>query len=211
MDVPGQVLELVGSRCKAELEARRTGPGIPFWQHETHYLYVMAEMNDAEGVYLVNTGMRGADLTATQQAYAFAGVGTPIVREGVAPMVTPESFELGATRLTGLESAFGFFEQTTTADGFRLDGMIGLGVVGRLRWTLDFATRRIYFAEGTPTARPKKPAKAADTKKPAADTKKPADTKATTPSDAPKKPAKATATPKQPAKAKDTEATKPGS
>lgn len=164
VDVPGKVLELVGPRCKTELAARRTGAGMPFWQHETHYIYVMAEMNDAEGIYLLNTGMRGADLTATQAAYAYGGVGTPIVRDGVAPMVTIDSFELGETRLAGLESAFGFFEQTTTADGFRLDGMIGLGVMGRMRWTLDFDTRRIYFAESTSKpadAAPKKPAKAA--------------------------------------------------
>jgi hypothetical protein len=178
IDVPGKVLELVGSRCKPELAARRSGASLPFWQHETHYLYVMAEMNDAEGIYLLNTGMRGADLTATQQAYAHAGVGTPIVRDGVAPMVTVGSFELGATRLSGLESAFGFFEQTTTADGFRLDGMIGLGVMGRVRWTIDFDTRRIYIADanvprggetgGSKPKQPAKPSKAADTPKPPA-------------------------------------------
>lgn len=159
VDVPGKVLELVGPRCKADREARRVGPGAPFWQHETHYLYLMAQMNGAEGIYLVNTGMRGADLTATQTAYAHAGVGTPIVREGVAPMVTLDSFDLGGgTRLLGLQSAYGFFEQTQTADGFRLDGMIGLGVMGQRRFTLDFETRRIYFADASAAA-PSKPAK----------------------------------------------------
>ncbi len=155
VDVPGKVLELVGNRCKSELEAHRTGAGMPFWQHETHYLYFMAQMNGAEGIYLINTGMRGADLTATQLAYAHAGVGTPIVREGVAPMVTIDAFTFGDVRFAGLESAFGFFEQTTTADGFRLDGMIGLGVMGRRRWTIDFDTRRIYFAPSSAAAEPK--------------------------------------------------------
>jgi hypothetical protein len=150
LDVSRMVLELVGPRCKAELEARRVGPGVPFWQHETHYLYVMATMNGAEGMYLVNTGMRGADLTATQAAYAHAGIGAPIVREGVAPMVTIDAFVLGSTApgstVPGkLESAYGFFEQTATADGFRLDGMIGLGTIGRRVFTIDFDTRRIYF------------------------------------------------------------------
>jgi hypothetical protein len=150
---------------------------------------VMAEMNDAEGIYLVNTGMRGADLTATQQAYAYAGVGTPIVREGVAPMVTIQSFELGDTRLSGLESAFGFFEQTSTADGFRLDGMLGLGVMGRMRWTIDFETRRIYFADpsvpqGVPTSVPG--TKPSDAKQPAKAPKKPA--AAAEPAKASKKP-----------------------
>lgn len=179
VDVPGKTLELVGSRCKSDLEARRVGPGVPYWQHETHYLYLMAQLNGAEGVYLLNTGMRGADLTATQLAYAHAGVGTPIVREGVAPMVTIESFELGATRLGGLEAAFGFFEQTATADGFRLDGMIGLGVMGRRRWTIDFDTRRIYFADAPAKPAPAKPAPA-----------KTAPAKPAKPAKAPKKDAK---------------------
>jgi hypothetical protein len=192
VDVPGEALELVGRRCKSDLEAHRTGTGVPFWQHETHYLYIMAEMNDAEGIYLVNTGMRGADLTATQLAYAHAGVGTPVVRDGVAPMVAIESFELGDTRLSGLESAFGFFEQQATADGFRLDGMIGLGVMGKRRWTIDFETRRIYFAEPTPT----------DAAKPTKGTAKPAkDAKATKDADEPPKAAKPAGNADKPAKA----------
>ncbi len=152
VDVPQKALELVGGRCKSDLQARRTGEGLPFWQHETHYLYVTAQMNGAEGIYLLNTGMRGADLTATQLAYAHAGIGAPIVRDDIAPMVTIESFELGQNRLSGLEAAYGFFEQTATADGFRLDGMIGLGAVGQRRWTIDFDTRRIYIAEGSAAA-----------------------------------------------------------
>ncbi|MCA9708388.1 MAG: retropepsin-like domain-containing protein [Myxococcales bacterium] len=146
VDVPGEVLELVGSRCKSDLQARRVGEGVPFWQHETHYIYVMARMNDAEGIYLVNTGMRGADLTATQLAYGHAGIGAPVVRDDAAPMVEVASFVLGDTTLPKLAAAYGFFEQTSTSDGFRLDGMIGLGVMGQRRWTLDFETRRIYFS-----------------------------------------------------------------
>ncbi len=146
VDVPGKVLELVGSRCKSDQQERRVGEGLPFWQHETHYLYVMGQMNGAEGLYLVNTGMRGADLTATQVAYAHAGVGSPVVRNDVAPMVAIQSFALGGAEFSGLEAAYGFFEQTSTADGFRLDGMIGLGAMGQKRWTLDFDTRKIYFA-----------------------------------------------------------------
>lgn len=160
VDVPGKVIELVGSRCKPEQQARRVGEGVPFWQHETHYLYVMAELNDAEGIYLVNTGMRGADFTATTLAYRHGGVGAPVVRDGVAPMVDIASFALGDTRLTGLEAAYGFFEQTSTVDGFRLDGMVGLGVMGRRRWTIDFDTRRIYFVGGA-SAMPAKEAEPA--------------------------------------------------
>lgn len=149
LDVPGKVLELVNPRCKSDVQARRTGEGLPFWQHETHYLYVMAKLNGAEGLYLVNTGMRGADLTATQLAYGHAGIGAPVVRDEVAPMVTVQLFELGAAKFARLGAAYGFFEQTATADGFRLDGMIGLGTMGKRRWTLDFETRRIYFAAQT--------------------------------------------------------------
>jgi hypothetical protein len=171
VDVPGKVLELVGPRCTPEREARRVGAGVPFWQHETHYLYVMAQMNGAEGIYLVNTGMRGADLTATQTAYAHAGVGTPILRDGEAPMVTIASFELGATRLSGLQSAYGYFEQDQTADGFRLDGMIGLGTMGQRRFTLDFDTRRIYLANASASPRPEKSEPKAKATKPAKDAK----------------------------------------
>ena len=146
VDVPGKALEVVGSRCTSDLQARRVGEGLPFWQHETHYLYVMAEMNGAEGIYLINTGMRGADLTATQLAYAYAGIGAPVVRNDAAPMVVVKSFSLAGATLSGLEAAYGFFEQTSTADGFRLDGMIGLGAMGRRRWTIDYETRKIYFA-----------------------------------------------------------------
>lgn len=149
LDVPGKALELVSPRCKSDIAERRQGESVPFWQHETHYLYVMAKMNGAEGLYLVNTGMRGADLTATQLAYAHAGIGAPIVRDDVAPMVTVSALELGSTRFAELSAAYGFFEQTATADGFRLDGMIGLGVMGKRRWTLDFDTRRLYFAPAT--------------------------------------------------------------
>ncbi len=149
IDVPGKSLELVGAgrRCKADREARRTGAAVPLWQHETHYMYVMAELQGAEGLYLINTGMRGADLTATQLAYGHAGIGAPPVREGEAPMVEVSAFALGGLQLGGLGAAYGFFEQTTTTDGFRLDGMIGLGVVGQRRFTIDLETRRIYFAD----------------------------------------------------------------
>lgn len=168
VDVPGEALELVGSRCRAELEARRSGSSVPFWQHETHYLYVMGELEGAEGIYLINTGMRGADLTATQLAYRHAGIGAPIVRDDVAPMVTVQSFELGDAKLSGLEAAFGFFDQNVTADGFRLDGMIGLGVMGQRRFTVDFDTRRIYLAEPSAAAPAKKePAKKKAAAKPA--------------------------------------------
>ncbi|MCA9651265.1 MAG: retroviral-like aspartic protease family protein [Myxococcales bacterium] len=168
LDVPAKTLELVqgGGRCKGDREARRTGEGLPFWQHETHFLYVMAELGDAEGLYLLNTGMRGADIAANLLAHGHAGLPIPPMRDDVA-MGTVDAFTLGPLTLSGLESAVaytdpqgqirGFFERVKTSTGFREDGMIGLAPLATRRFTLDFDTRRIYFADAPPTAAAKEP------------------------------------------------------
>ena len=148
VDVPGKKLELVapGAKCKAARDARRTGTAVPFWLHETHYIYLRALLGPAEGVYLVNSGMHGADLAATPAAYAFAGIGAPPIRADEAPMVTIDSFGLGGgIELTKLVAAFGFFDQTQTSDEFRLDGMVGLGTLGKKRFTLDYDMQKIWF------------------------------------------------------------------
>jgi Aspartyl protease len=147
VDVPGKKLELVagGAKCKAARDARRTGTAVPFWLHETHYVYLRGQLGPAEGVYLLNTGMHGADLAATPGAYAFAGVGAPPIRSDEAPMVTIDSFKLGELQLTKLVAAFGFFDQAQTSDAFRLDGMIGLGTIGKKRFTLDYENQKIWF------------------------------------------------------------------
>lgn len=150
LDTPGNTLELVagGARCRKDREARRTGAATPMWLHETHYIYVAAKMNGAEGIYLMNTGMRGADMTAGQVAYAHAGIGIPAMRSDTAPMVEVDELTIGdAFAAVGLTSAFGYFENTQSSDRFRIDGMLGLGVVGRKRFTLDFETRQIWFAQ----------------------------------------------------------------
>lgn len=158
IDVPAETLDLVSGsgRCKSEREARRTGEGLPFWQHETHFLYVMGQLGAAEGLYLVNTGMRGADVAANLLAYGHAGLPIPPMREDVA-MGTVDDFGLGPLTLSGLESAVaytdprgqirGFFERVQTSAGFREDGMIGLTPLAKQRFTVDFETRRIYFGE----------------------------------------------------------------
>lgn len=164
IDAPAEQLELVqgGGRCKGERQARRTGEGLPFWQHETHFLYVMGELGDAEGMYLVNTGMRGADIAANLLAHGHAGLPIPPMRDDVS-MGTVDAFTLGPMRLSGLDSAVaytdpqgqvrGFFERVETSTGFREDGMIGLTPLAQRRFTIDFETRRIYFGEGqSPTA-----------------------------------------------------------
>lgn len=172
VDVPGESLELVGGggRCKGDREARRTGDGLPFWQHETHFLYVMAQLGKAEGLYLINTGMRGADVAANLLAHGHAGLAIPPMRDDVA-MGTVDAFTLGPLTASGLSSAVaytdpqgqirGFFERVKTATGFREDGMIGMAVLGQRRFTVDFDTRRIYFGpdervpQGVPITTPK--------------------------------------------------------
>ncbi len=148
LDVPQSKLELVSSerKCKEQRTALLSGPSTPFWMHETHYIYVMGSMNGAEGVYLINTGMRGADMTANQQAYKHAAVGAPPLQAGEAPMARIKTFALGnGFSVEGLASAWGYFQQTQSSDGFRLDGMIGLGVLGRRRFVLDFEEHKIHF------------------------------------------------------------------
>lgn len=137
-------------RCAAALERNRKGPAVPFWVHETHYIYLMGRMNDAEGVYLLNTGMRGADLTANEAAYAHAGVGAPAIHGGAPGLARIDRFTLGEHERTELGAAWGFMQQNATSDGFRLDGMIGLGALSRGEWTLDFEQQRLYLRAAPP-------------------------------------------------------------
>ncbi|MFO7561715.1 MAG: aspartyl protease family protein [Enhygromyxa sp.] len=151
VDVASETLEIVepSRRCQKQIDANRAGAAVPFWVHETHYLYVLGKMNGAEGMYLLNTGMRGADLTANEAAYAYAGIGAPVVRPGSSPVATIQRFELGDFTREGLGAAWGFFRKNATVDGFRLDGMLGLPVLGDGRWTLDFEQQRLYLQPPT--------------------------------------------------------------
>jgi hypothetical protein len=154
VDVHAGTLELVrrGGRCASDLRKRRVGAKVPFWVHETHFVYVKAELNGAEGVYLVNTGMRGAAITGTHLAYAHAGIGTPPLRRGEMPMVKVPAVALAQkVRVENVLGAYGVPEQTETADGFRLDGMLGLDLLSRWRWTIDFDEQRMYFSGGEAT------------------------------------------------------------
>jgi hypothetical protein len=161
VDVPGQKLELVapGPACKAARDAKRKGKDLRFYLHEAHHIYIPAKMNSAEGLYLLNTGMRGADLAATQAAYSYAGIGAPALRSDEIPMVTVGRFAMQAGGVDELDAAkkpneyvvekraaaFGFFEQSQSSDGFRLDGMIGLGGLGSKAFTIDYETQRIWI------------------------------------------------------------------
>lgn len=148
LDVPGGKMDLAlaSKKCASAQAELRKGDSVPFWMHETHYIYVMASMNGAEGLYLVNTGMRGADMTANQAAYAFAAIGAPPMRADEAPMVRVAELDIGkAMRGKDLAAAYGYFQQGQTSDGFRIDGMLGLGVLGKTRFVIDFEQHRLYF------------------------------------------------------------------
>jgi tetratricopeptide (TPR) repeat protein len=154
VDIANKQLQIVETdrRCAKQLDERRTGIAIPIWLHETHYLYVHAKMNGAEGLYLLNTGMRGADLTANEGAYAHAGIGAPPMRPGQASLARVANFEIGDYAREDLGGAWGFLQQNATIDGFRLDGMLGLPVLGRGSWTLDFVQQRLYIREPSAAA-----------------------------------------------------------
>lgn len=146
IDAKASTLELIapGPACKVAREKRRTGTAIPFFLHEAHHIYVASQMEGAEGLYLLNTGMRGADLAATMLAYGNAGVGAPALRSDEVPMVTIERFAMGPYTASKVAAAFGFFEQSESSDGFRLDGMIGLGAFGGHPLTLDYEGQKIW-------------------------------------------------------------------
>ncbi len=158
IDLDRDVMEIVepGRRCGKPLEANRTGQAVPFWLHETHYIYVLGHMRDAEGVYLVNTGMRGADLTANEGAYAFAGISAPaLYANQTAALAQIDRFRIGPWSRENMVAAWGFLAQNATSDGFRLDGMLGLGVLGEGSWTLDFEQQKFFLRAPTkPSVKP---------------------------------------------------------
>ena len=148
------ILVKQSNRCKPELAKQRQGHAVPFFHHEAHHLYVMGTMNGAEGLYLLNSGMRGAELTAHELAYAHAGIGTPPLRQNAVPMVQVDDFQVGEHHGKELTAAFGFITQVSTNDGFRLDGMIGLGALAKGRLTLDFEQQKLYMQDPASDSKP---------------------------------------------------------
>ena len=147
IDAPGKMVELVSTRrqCGAEVKARRSAPSVPFWRAELNYLYVKGQLEGAEGVYLLNTGIRGADMAATRVAYGHAGIGSPPFRTDETPAVEVKSLKIGTFEAKKVNAAYGFFEQTNTNDGYRLDGMLGLGVLGQAAFAFDFQNNALLF------------------------------------------------------------------
>lgn len=153
-DVAAHTVELVprSKRCSKQQAERRSGRSENFWLHEGHYLYTLATLNQAEGFFWVNTGMQGAAVAANEFAYARAGVAAPPVRPGDVSMVKLAMINVGASlRLENQKGAFGYFNQQESSDKFRVDGMIGLDLVGKSRWTIDFDKRKFYFADSRST------------------------------------------------------------
>lgn len=144
-------------KCKAALTARRSGGGTPMWLHETHFVYVLGQMNGTEGLFLINSGMQGVDMTANRPAFARAGIGAPVRRADEAAIAQVDEFSIGdLLKATKLRAAYGYFEQGESSDQFRIDGMIGLEPLIRRRVTFDFPERKLYFADSAAPAPAKK-------------------------------------------------------
>lgn len=144
-------------RCANEAAARRPGDGLPYAVQDVGNLLFYGGVNDTQGTFLFNSGLRGASLVATTATYARAGVGTPTLygdRPG-APYVEVERFTLGGQQLPGSVAVWGFEEQPNP-DGIRIDGMFGVEAFGARPWTLDFPRQRLYVAPtpATPTPTP---------------------------------------------------------
>jgi hypothetical protein len=144
------ILVKQGPACAKDRKAQQVGVRVPFVIHESHYIYLEAALNGARGLYLVNSGMRGAAVTATNAAFAHAGIGAPPMRVDAANLVDIGELAMGEFRQRGLQGAYGYLAQDGTSDGFRLDGMLGLEALGN-RFTLDLAEQVVYF-DGPVTA-----------------------------------------------------------
>lgn len=147
IDTRHQTLRLVSrkGRCKSQARAFTRGPSVPMWMYETHHLLVRGSMNDAPGLYLMNTGMRGVDLAANHLAHSYAGIGTPPSRTDEVPVAIVDEFALSPEIVfEGLASAFSVFQQTQTPMGFRIDGMLGLDLLARRHFVIDYETLTLY-------------------------------------------------------------------
>ena len=144
------VLVYGAPKCKAALAARRTAGGTPMWLHETHFVYVLGQMNGAEGLFLINTGMQGVDMTANRPAFARAGIGAPVRRADEPAIAEVGELSLGGQlKASKLRAAYGYFEQGESSDQFRIDGMVGLDPLLQRRVTFDFPERKLYFADSS--------------------------------------------------------------
>lgn len=141
-------------KCRAQLAVGREGFELPIWLHQSQYIYLFAAMNGSEGLFLLNTGMRGAALAANEGAYLRAGIGAPPLRRDRVPMVQVASLRFGVVRghleTQQVGAAYGYMPQTETADQFRMDGMLGMAALGGRPWTLELGSRKLYVRPAAP-------------------------------------------------------------
>lgn len=149
-----------GRSCKADADGLRQGSEVGFWMHQTHSIYVQGYLGASEGLYMFNTGMRGAGLTANDAAFARAGVAPPPLQPGRASFVRIDDFRVGdSVTVRPQRAAYGYMQEQMTGDQFRFDGMIGFEAVADRSFAIDFPARKLYF--GTP-AQPPTPAPSAE-------------------------------------------------
>lgn len=158
IDPQGQKATLVSARRSCRSKARALGRGIavPLMLHEARYIFMPGAIGEHPGVYMLNTGLRGAVMMGNLRAFAIAGIAAPTIRSNEMPMVKLPSFSLLGKSgskpqmhtLSGIPAAFGLLQDEWTGAGFRLDGMAGAWVFGARAWTLDIAGRKIWIDEG---------------------------------------------------------------
>lgn len=161
LDPQKQTLSFVAQRsaCKRDLKAISKGIEIPVAVHEGRFVFMPGAMKDARGMYLLNTGLRGAVVIGNTRAFMIAGVAPESIRTGEVPMVSLPKFSLlgrSNHEMTGVPAAYGLLQDQWTGAGFRLDGMVGSWVFGARPWTLDMKSRRVWIGDAPPA--PKTPA-----------------------------------------------------
>jgi hypothetical protein len=138
-------------KCRAALNARRTGEAVDFAVQDVGNMIFPGTLNGARGAYLFNSGLRGAAIAATADAYQHAGVGAPTLygdRPG-APFVKFNTFSLGDAQLPAGSAVWGFQEQPNP-DGIRIDGMFGIDAFGQRAWTIDFPNQQLFVEAPAP-------------------------------------------------------------
>jgi predicted aspartyl protease len=141
--------------CGKALKTRRKGLSYNIWTQDARYIYTMGSLNGSEGVYMVNTGMRGAALTANTAAFARAGIAPPPLRRGSAPLLRVDSFMLlGDRALSFVQpvALYGTLQDETTLEGHRFDGLLGIELLAARRFTFDLAKRTLFVEPGAPAA-----------------------------------------------------------
>ncbi len=139
------------ARCKTAQAEVRTGTSLPYYMPDDHTMFIAAQLNGSEGLYLLNSAMRGAGLATTESAALRAAAGPPVVRTSSSgAFVTVDELKVGEMIVKNVRTAWGWPEQDNPAE-FRIDGMIGPEALGNRPWTMDFTASRIYIGDAPAT------------------------------------------------------------